>query len=297
MKRMIAIGVATLGLVLLTTTEGVAGDCDNIPATKTISEDRVADSLCNATCGALSRFNMSGPMASGATVGFGRLEWVDQWQGQCRVNGGPLNGQCTSDTTCLPGQTRFADGGVWKCKSTMTIAVPNPDKAACVARSADPVAEPPNPNAAREVAVLIAQKGGMSPAAEAKWRDAARDKLASDLPGLVVYVLREAKKQNDEDVRYQKNRIAELNRKKAVIDKQLNDLKANDRRVKRSDSKLDDQIKKLEAQLQAIGDDAQLANVDLQNTLQKQQQVLQTMSNISKMLYDTAQSVIRKMGG
>lgn len=44
-------------------------------------------------------------------------------------------------------------------------------------------------------------------------------------------------------------------------------------------------------------DDAQLANVDLQNMLQKQQQTLQMMSNISKMLYDTAQSVIRKMGG
>jgi hypothetical protein len=45
------------------------------------------------------------------------------------------------------------------------------------------------------------------------------------------------------------------------------------------------------------GDDEQLANVDLQNMLQKQQQTLQMMSNVSKMLYDTAQSVIRKMGG
>ena len=44
-------------------------------------------------------------------------------------------------------------------------------------------------------------------------------------------------------------------------------------------------------------DDAQLANVDLQNWLQKQQQTLQMMSNISKMLHDTAMSVIRKVGG
>jgi hypothetical protein len=49
--------------------------------------------------------------------------------------------------------------------------------------------------------------------------------------------------------------------------------------------------------LDAVGDDAQLANADLQNVLQKQQQTLQTMSNISKQLYDTAQSVIRKIGG
>ena len=47
-------------------------------------------------------------------------------------------------------------------------------------------------------------------------------------------------------------------------------------------------IKDLDAQLSTIGDDAQLANIDLQNALQKQQQTLQTMSNVSKMLHDTA---------
>jgi len=60
---------------------------------------------------------------------------------------------------------------------------------------------------------------------------------------------------------------------------------------------LDDYIKKVEDQLNSVGDDAQLANVDLQNMLQKQQQTLQMMSNISKSLHDTAMSVIRKMGG
>lgn len=60
---------------------------------------------------------------------------------------------------------------------------------------------------------------------------------------------------------------------------------------------MDAEIRKWEEKLNTIGDDAQLANVDLQNILQKQQQTLQMMSNISKMLYDTAESVIRKMGG
>jgi hypothetical protein len=60
---------------------------------------------------------------------------------------------------------------------------------------------------------------------------------------------------------------------------------------------IDGLIKKWEEKLNSIGDDAQLANVDMQNILQKQQQTLQMMSNISKMLYDTAQSIIRKMGG
>jgi hypothetical protein len=52
-----------------------------------------------------------------------------------------------------------------------------------------------------------------------------------------------------------------------------------------------------ETTLRTLHGDAQLANADLQNMLQKQQQTLQMMSNISKMLYDTATSVIRKIGG
>lgn len=54
---------------------------------------------------------------------------------------------------------------------------------------------------------------------------------------------------------------------------------------------------KLGAQLETVGDDAQLANVDLQNVLQKQQQTLQMMSTIEKLLHDTAMAVIRKIGG
>jgi hypothetical protein len=53
----------------------------------------------------------------------------------------------------------------------------------------------------------------------------------------------------------------------------------------------------IEDKLETVGDDAQLANVDLQNILQKQQQTLQMLSTISKLLHDTAMSVIRKIGG
>ncbi len=60
---------------------------------------------------------------------------------------------------------------------------------------------------------------------------------------------------------------------------------------------LESKIKELEEKLNTIGDDAQLANVDLQNILEKQQQMLQALSTISKLLYDTAMTVIRKIGG
>lgn len=60
---------------------------------------------------------------------------------------------------------------------------------------------------------------------------------------------------------------------------------------------LDAEIAKWDEQLQTVGDDAQLANIDLQDALQKQQHLMQMMSNISKVLHDTAMAVIRKLGG
>jgi len=52
----------------------------------------------------------------------------------------------------------------------------------------------------------------------------------------------------------------------------------------------------LNSELSTVGADAQLANIDLQNMLQKQQQTIQTLSNVSKVLHDTAMAVIRKIG-
>ncbi len=51
-----------------------------------------------------------------------------------------------------------------------------------------------------------------------------------------------------------------------------------------------------EESINDAGDDGQLANVDLQNVLQQQQQqILQMISNITKMLNDTAMAVIKKI--
>lgn len=58
-----------------------------------------------------------------------------------------------------------------------------------------------------------------------------------------------------------------------------------------------DYVRYLEDKLNAVGDDAQLANIDLQNALQKQQQLIQMISQISKLLNDTAMQTIRKIGG
>jgi hypothetical protein len=71
-------------------------------------------------------------------------------------------------------------------------------------------------------------------------------------------------------------------------------------RVPRADvssfASLDNEIALWEEELNAIGYDSQLANIDLQDALQKRQQYLQMISNVSKMTHDTAMSIIRNMG-
>ncbi|MEO1173821.1 MAG: hypothetical protein AAFX94_17495, partial [Myxococcota bacterium] len=62
-------------------------------------------------------------------------------------------------------------------------------------------------------------------------------------------------------------------------------------------AELEAAIQGLEEKLVSVGDDAQLANVDLQNALQKQQHLIQLMSNISKMMHDTNMAIIRKISG
>ena len=74
------------------------------------------------------------------------------------------------------------------------------------------------------------------------------------------------------------------------------DLAALERRAQRMKAR-QQRLRTLAAKLQGVGDDAQLANVDLQDVLQKQQKTMEMMSNISKMMHDTAMAIIRKIGG
>jgi hypothetical protein len=56
-----------------------------------------------------------------------------------------------------------------------------------------------------------------------------------------------------------------------------------------------DYVRYLEDKLNAVGHDAQLANIDLQNVLQKQSQFVEMLSQISKLLNESAMDVIRNM--
>ncbi len=144
---------------------------------------------------------------------------------------------------------------------------------------------------------------------------------AVDIEALVQWVLREAYMQSTQDLREQAEKVKNLNTAKHQVREYLQELRDAAQSMARSTKptpkslrcrtwpriearpcaltkeQIDKEIVTWEAKLNELGDDAQLANVDLQNILQKQQQTQQMMSNVSKMLHDTANSVIRKIGG
>jgi len=62
-------------------------------------------------------------------------------------------------------------------------------------------------------------------------------------------------------------------------------------------TQLEQYIGDCETRLRSIANDAQLANVDLQNPLQEEQQVLTMLSGLSRSLHDTPMETLRKSGG
>ena len=103
---------------------------------------------------------------------------------------------------------------------------------------------------------------------------------------LVQIVLQEAYSTQSADLVFMAEKVRYFDEQKQAIREQITTMR----------EMADKFISDLEEQLATVGEDAQLANIDLQNMLQKQQQTMQLMSNMSKMMHDTAMAVVRKMG-
>ena len=111
-----------------------------------------------------------------------------------------------------------------------------------------------------------------------------------DIGGLVTGVLHESYASSTEDLQAIADKVKSVNEAKKELREVLHG-------AREALDEAASHIKGLEGKLDSVGDDAQLANVDLQSALQKQQQTLQMMSNISKQVHDTLLNVIRKLGG
>ncbi|MEO0594282.1 MAG: hypothetical protein AAFZ38_11940 [Myxococcota bacterium] len=60
---------------------------------------------------------------------------------------------------------------------------------------------------------------------------------------------------------------------------------------------LEHELQEFEDAIATQGEDAQLMQLELQDMMQKQQQLMSMMTNMSKMMHDVAMSIIRNMGG
>jgi citrate synthase len=136
------------------------------------------------------------------------------------------------------------------------------------------------------ISVMIA-RGESADTIQSIWKDlVAKINAKVDIHSFVQYILRESYLEQNKDLQLYAAKV-----------KYYNDMKKQVRdEIERTRKLHQDFMDCLEQNLSSIGDDAQLANIDLQDMLQRQQQILQTMSNVSKMLHDTAMAIIRKIG-
>ena len=92
-------------------------------------------------------------------------------------------------------------------------------------------------------------------------------------------------------------RVAELQKNplenKSALMKVSYELQKYEKQIKRLQQELGSPLQSWDEKRVSAGDDAQLANIDLQKILQEQQQTIQIMTNVAKVLHETAKSIIR----
>ena len=119
------------------------------------------------------------------------------------------------------------------------------------------------------------------------------DKLQSRHQALILQYI-----QQTADITALVDRQLDLQHRQDLIgrDIRMTQRMIEDTRSRKTKADLQASIDEWEDQLASIGEDAQLANIDLQNALQQQQQTLQIIADVSKLLHDTAMATIRKIG-
>jgi hypothetical protein len=145
----------------------------------------------------------------------------------------------------------------------------------------------------RQIAQLA--HGGASPSLQREWEQLVlslpKETTASDVETLVQWVLRESYLETAEELLRAAEKVKKFDETKAGLRSEIQRA-----RSRTPVGGTDASVKQLEDRLNQVGDDAQLANVELQSALQRAQQAIQMISNISRMFYDTAMDTLRKMG-
>jgi hypothetical protein len=149
----------------------------------------------------------------------------------------------------------------------------------------------------KTIAHLLSQ-GDISEA-EIIWRDfiasLRSEEIPVDINGLVLEVMRESYMETTNDLAFHAQKVKFFNECKKMIHSYIRQLRAIVSKQVGS-AKDVELLSAYEDELRMINEDEQLASIDFQNILQKQQQVVQMWTDVSKSLRESAQTILQNSG-
>ena len=116
----------------------------------------------------------------------------------------------------------------------------------------------------------------------------------SDIQKIFYETLRQSLVETQQDQKHFLRKIASYNQNKKALREHLQNLNKQQKEEGKSTSKeeLERKMREAEEQQQTVGDDQQLAQVELQHTNEKLNQTLNILSQMSKAFAETSKSVI-----
>jgi len=146
----------------------------------------------------------------------------------------------------------------------------------------------------RAIGIVLTQTASIE-AVQPRWDELVRQSRphAASLPLLVRAVLREAFHEANREVQVYIEKVLFYNDMTESVRREIERIEGERSLSHEGEGEWDSYHKNLHGWLASIGDDAQLANEDLQKALERQEQTLESLSSVSIALHDAGMAVIR----
>jgi hypothetical protein len=146
----------------------------------------------------------------------------------------------------------------------------------------------------RSIGIVLAQTASFE-AVQPRWDELVSQSRphAASLPLLVRAVLREAFHEANREVHVYIEKVLFYNDMTESVRREIERIEGERSLSPEGEGEWDSYHKNLHGWLASIGDDAQLANEDLQKALERREQTLESLSSSSIALHDAGMAVIR----
>ncbi len=146
----------------------------------------------------------------------------------------------------------------------------------------------------RSIGIVLAQTASFE-AVQPRWDELVRQSRphAASLPLLVRAVLREAFHEANREAHVYIEKVLFYNDMTESVRREIERIEGERSLSPEGEGEWDSYHKNLHGWLASIGDDAQLANEDLQKALERREQTLESLSSASIALHDAGMAIIR----